>query len=296
MEKLQTIQWFPGHMTKTKRMMQADMKLVNIVVELLDARIPLSSRNPDIDELVNNKSRMVVLNKVDLADRRKTQQWVDYFAKKGIKTVSVDSKSGSGYNTIISSAKEILKDKIKLKEEKGMVGYKIKIMVVGVPNVGKSTFINKLAKRKTAKVEDRPGVTRGKQWVKIDKEVELLDTPGILWPKFEDNSVAEKLAFTGAVKDQIMDTELLTVRLLDILRIDYKENLKNVYKLKDEDFECENSFELLEMIAKKRGMLMPGGVSDTERASVMVLDEFRSSKIGKITLDDVRDFTDVNEG
>lgn len=285
MEQMQNIQWFPGHMTKTKRKIQASLKLVDAVAEIIDARIPKSSRNPDLDVLLGDKPRIVLLNKCDMADKNQTARWVEHFKSEKIAAIPIDCKSGKGLNSFIPTVKDVLSDKIKVWEDKGMSGRSIRVMIVGIPNVGKSSFINKMAKNTKAKVEDRPGVTRGNQWFSIGKGFELLDTPGVLWPKFNDNTVAENLAFTGAVKDQIMDTETLSLRLLEVLR-KYPNNLfLERFKLKKEDLESVDAIGLLELVGRKRGMLISGGEVDTERASIMILDEYRGGKLGAITLE-----------
>lgn len=285
MAQVQNIQWFPGHMTKTKRKIQASLKLVDIVAEIIDARIPVSSHNPDLDKLIQGKPRIVLMNKCDMADRAQTDRWVEYYRKKNIVAIPVDCKTGKGLNRFIPTVRDVLSDKIEKWEAKGMRNRSIHIMVVGIPNVGKSSFINKMAKKDSAKVEDRPGVTRGNQWFSIGQGMELLDTPGVLWPKFDDPEVGEKLAFTGAVKDQVMDTELLAFRLLEVMCRFPTQQFIERFKLQNVDLESVEAYDLLELIARKRGMLMSGGRVDTERASVMILDEYRSAKLGKITLE-----------
>lgn len=285
MSEMQNIQWFPGHMTKTKRQIQASLKLVDAVAEILDARIPLSSKNPDLQKLIQNKPKVVLLNKCDMANQTATSRWIDYYASQGITAIAVDCKSGKGLNKFAPAVNNVLSERRERLKAKGMVNPMLRIMIVGIPNVGKSSFINRVAKQNRAKVEDRPGVTRGNQWYSIAKNIEMLDTPGVLWPKFDDKIVGERLAFTGAVKDQILDTELLAVRLLDFLR-----NLKPAdfiarFKLEDIDLDAIDSYELLNVIGKKRGMLISGGEIDTERAAIMLLDEFRSGKLGRITLE-----------
>ena len=289
MEEIQKIQWFPGHMTKTKRKIESNLKLVDIVAEIIDARIPISSRNPDLDNLVKSKPRIILMNKCDMADPRQTALWIDYYKKCGIAAIAIDCKSSKGLNKFIPTVKDILSDKINSWKAKGMIARDIRIMVVGIPNVGKSSFINKMAKGNKAKVEDRPGVTRGNQWFSIGKGFELLDTPGVLWPKFEDPKVGENLAFTGAVKDQIMDTEYLAQRLLYTLKDEYENAIKARFKLEKFDIKDLSGKELLDLIGKKSGMLMQGGVIDTQRAATMVLDEFRGAKFAKITLERVGD-------
>lgn len=287
MSEAQTIQWFPGHMTKTRRKIQASLKLVDAVAEIIDARIPVSSRNPELHKIIENKPRIILMNKCDMADPSQTARWVSYYQKEGVLAIPVDCKSGRGLNQFIPKVRELLKDRIIQWEQKGMVNRTIRVMIVGIPNVGKSSFINRMAKQDRAKVEDRPGVTRGNQWFTIGKAFDLLDTPGVLWPKFDDPNVGEKLAFTGAVKDQIVDTEQLASRLLEVLRDEYSAMLAARYKLEKYDLRPLQGYELLELIGRKRGMLASGGEIDTERASIMVLDEFRSAKLGKITLEQV---------
>ena len=285
MSEAQTIQWFPGHMTKTRRKIQASLKLVDAVAEIIDARIPVSSRNPELHKIIENKPRIILMNKCDMADPSQTARWVSYYQKEGVLAIPVDCKSGRGLNQFIPKVRELLKDRIIQWEQKGMVNRTIRVMIVGIPNVGKSSFINRMAKQNRAKVEDRPGVTRGNQWFTIGKAFDLLDTPGVLWPKFDDPNVGEKLAFTGAVKDQIVDTEQLASRLLEVLRDEYSAMLAARYKLEKYDLRPLQGYELLELIGRKRGMLASGGEIDTERASIMVLDEFRSAKLGNITLE-----------
>ena len=257
------------------------------VAEIIDARIPVSSRNPELHKIIENKPRIILMNKCDMADPSQTARWVSYYQKEGVLAIPVDCKSGRGLNQFIPKVRELLKDRIIQWEQKGMVNRTIRVMIVGIPNVGKSSFINRMAKQNRAKVEDRPGVTRGNQWFTIGKAFDLLDTPGVLWPKFDDPNVGEKLAFTGAVKDQIVDTEQLASRLLEVLRDEYSAMLAARYKLEKYDLRPLQGYELLELIGRKRGMLASGGEIDTERASIMVLDEFRSAKLGKITLEQV---------
>lgn len=282
---MQNIQWFPGHMTKTKRQIQASLKLVDAVAEILDARIPLSSKNPDLQKLIQNKPKVVLLNKCDMANQTATSRWIDYYASQGITAIAVDCKSGKGLNKFAPAVNNVLSERRERLKAKGMVNPMLRIMIVGIPNVGKSSFINRVAKQNRAKVEDRPGVTRGNQWYSIAKNIEMLDTPGVLWPKFDDKIVGERLAFTGAVKDQILDTELLAVRLLDFLRSLKPADFIARFKLEDIDLDTIDSYELLNVIGKKRGMLISGGEIDTERAAIMLLDEFRSGKLGRITLE-----------
>ena len=281
---MKQIQWFPGHMAKTRRLIAANLSLVDAVVEIVDARAPLSSRNPEMDHMTRNKPRLVLLNKSDLADERTTQQWINYFRQNGSEALAVDCKSGKGLKAILPSIKNtVLKELMEKRAKNGMTGAAIRLMIVGIPNVGKSSLINKLAGSKRAKVEDRPGVTRTKQWVKLDNNTELLDMPGVLWPKFEDQDVAIRLAFTGAISDDILDIETLAMKLLAYLAENYPESLKDRYKieLSDED----TGLELLEKVGKKRGMMISGGEINTERAAITVIDEFRSGKLGRITLE-----------
>lgn len=285
MSEMQNIQWFPGHMTKTKRQIQASLKLVDAVAEIIDARIPVSSRNPDLDSIIQNKPRVVLMNKCDMADPSSTQKWINYFKNNGIVAIPIDCKTGRGINKFVSSVNEVLKEKIEKQKAKGLLNPTVRVMIVGIPNVGKSTFINRISKNRKAKAEDKPGVTRGNQWFTINKGFEVLDTPGVLWPKFEDKIVGERLAFTGAVKDQIMDTELLAMRLLDFLKVEKNPIFVERFKLQNEPIEDIESYELLELIGRKRGMLISGGEIDTERAAVMLLDEYRSAKLGKYTFE-----------
>lgn len=289
-------------MTKTRRMMEKCLPLVDAVVEILDARVPMSSRNPDIAALVQGKPRMIILNKCDGADDRQTAKWIEYFREQSILAIPADCRTGKGLNRFIPSVKELLSDLIARYEARGMSGRVLHLMVVGIPNVGKSSFINRMAGQKKAKVEDRPGVTRDKQWVMLDKDIELLDMPGVLWPKFEDMAVGEKLAFTGAVKDNVVDTELLACRLLIKLRSIAPEHLTERYKIKldtpeedemmasGETMGCISGYELLMRVGKARGMLISGGEIDTERAAIAVLDEFRSGKLGRITLESPEEY------
>jgi len=277
------IQWYPGHMTKTRRMMEENQKLIDIVVELLDARIPLSSRNPAIDEIFPNKPRLVLLNKADIADPKITAEWEKYFLSEGLGVKSISSTAGKSLNEIFSICKMILKDKIEHDKMRGLVNRPVKMMVVGIPNVGKSSFINKLSGKKSAVTGDRPGVTRGKQWIRLSNSFELLDTPGILWPKFEDPLVGEKLAFTGAIKDEIMDLEEVACKLLVLLSSRYPDSLSARYKMSD--FENLTGYELLQLLGRKRGFVISGGEIDTERAAKILLDEFRGAKLGRISLE-----------
>lgn len=281
------IQWYPGHMTKTRRQMEQDIKLVDLVVEIIDARIPISSRNPDINSIVKDKPRLIVLNRVDQADPEQTKRWVTYFKQEGHSVLETDAKTGKGVNRFSAVARESLSEQIQRWKEKGQVGRPVRAMVVGVPNVGKSTFINHVAKRKSAKAGDKPGVTRGKQWVAVDSSLDLLDTPGILWPKFEDEQTGLHLAFTGAVKAEIMDLETLAHYLMNLLSQRYPEALKQRYGIEIPD--GAQGWELVEAAARKRGFLITGGEVDLERMSRILLDEFRSGKLGNFTLETVED-------
>ncbi|MBE6765167.1 MAG: ribosome biogenesis GTPase YlqF [Clostridia bacterium] len=281
----QDIQWYPGHMTRTRRQMEASLKLVDAVAEIIDARIPVSSRNPDIDSITAGKPRIILLNKADCADQAATNEWINHFSSLGMKAIACDCRSGKGLGSFVPTVKNILSDKIAAWEKKGMKNRYLKLMVVGIPNVGKSSFINRMSKTSKAKVADRPGVTRGNQWFSVGGNVELLDTPGVLWPKFDDIEVGRRLAFTGAVKDTVLDTEQLACELLKIMSAEYADRLTERYKVIPDEYELPEL--LLEAIAKKRGMLISGGMPDTERASNILLDEFRAGKLGRITLEHV---------
>ena len=277
------IQWYPGHMTKTRRMMEEDLKLVDAVCEILDARIPISSRNPDIDAICGKKPRMVILNRIDMADSDLVNRWSAYFKNRGMAVIRTDCKSRKGINTFAPAVRQLLAEKLQRYAEKGQVGRPLKLMVVGIPNVGKSTFINQIAGKKGAKAENRPGVTRGKQWVNVDGGLLLLDTPGILWPKFDDPEVGLRLAYTGAVKDDILDTETLGCHLMELLAREYPAALTERYKIEiPETIDC---WELLQAAGRKRGFLISVGEVDTERMAKVLLDEYRSCKLGKFTLE-----------
>lgn len=288
MSETQSIQWFPGHMTKTKRQIEKTLKLVDAVAEIVDARVPVSSRNPILHKLIQGKPRVILLNKADMADPQQTARWIAYYKEKGITAIAVDCRNGKGMNQFIPTVRSVLKDKIASWERKGMVGRTIRVMVVGIPNVGKSSMINRLSKGSKAMVEDRPGVTRNNRWFTITKDFELLDTPGVLWPKFEDKTVGEHLAFTGAVKDAVVDVEQLAARLIETLRELYPNALTSRYKLDGLDLSAMQGYEILEAIGRSRGMLISGGEINTERAAIAVLDEFRGAKLGRITLEQVR--------
>ncbi|MBM6921496.1 ribosome biogenesis GTPase YlqF [Phocea massiliensis] len=282
--EIPSIQWFPGHMAKTRRLIGANLKLVDLVLEITDARIPQSSRNPELDRWIETKPRMIVLNKCDNADPAATKRWLSYYKKIGVPALACDCKTGAGISAFLPLVKQTLAPLIQKREAQGMAGRMIRIMVVGVPNVGKSSFINRVAGAKRAKAEDRPGVTRGKQWVSLDKDVELLDMPGVLWPKFEDPLVGEKLAFTGAVKDGVVDIELLAMRLLSYLADHYPQRLAERFKMTEID--GLDGYELLELAGRKRGMLISGGEVNTERAAITVMDEYRGGKLGKLTFEE----------
>ena len=278
------IQWFPGHMAKTRRMIGENLSAVDAVIEILDARIPASSRNPEIDRICGEKPRLVLLNKSGLADESVTARWVERYTQNGIVCLSCDCQSGSGIQRIAPALRSLCAEKLERYRDKGMEGRKLKTMVLGIPNVGKSSLINRLTGAKKAKVENRPGVTLDKQWVATGIGIDLLDMPGVLWPKFENQNVAANLAFIGSIKDDVLDIEELAVALISELKEIYPQLLKDRYKLTDEDLQGE-SYEILGTIARKRGMLLPGGVENTERASIMLCDEFRGSKMGRISLE-----------
>ena len=277
------IQWFPGHMTKARRMIEENLKMVDAVCEILDARIPSASRNPDIDELAVGKPRLVILNRIDLAAPAATAKWHAWFKGRGFAFIETDSRGGKGVAAFPAAVRSVLREKLEAYAAKGQAGRAVRVMILGIPNVGKSTFINKVAGRKAAAVSDRPGVTRGKQWITIDKGLELLDTPGILWPKFDSQEVGELLAVTGAVKDDILDRETLASNFLSRLMAEYPKVIEDRYKLTAAD--GENGYELLTAAAKKRGFLLRGGEYDTERMSAVLLDEYRGGKLGRLTLE-----------
>lgn len=275
------LQWYPGHMTKAKRQMQEDLKLIDLIIELVDARIPLSSRNPDIDELGKNKARLILLNKSDLADERYNEHWSAYFQKKGFYVVKVNAKSGAGLKSIQGVIQEACKAKIERDRRRGIKNRPIRAMVVGIPNVGKSTFINSYAGKACAKTGNKPGVTKGKQWIRLNKTLELLDTPGILWPKFEDQEVGKRLAFIGSIKDEILNLEELSLELLDYIRTNYPGLLNTRYGIEEEG----TPVSLLEAVADKRKCLIRGQEIDYAKAAGIVMEEFRNGKIGRITLE-----------
>jgi ribosome biogenesis GTPase A len=276
-------QWYPGHMTKAKRQMQEDIKLVDLVIELVDARIPMSSRNPDIDELGKNKARLILLNKADLADERQNAAWSAYFEQKGYFVVRMDARSKADIKPVNAAILDACKEKIERDRRRGIKNRPVRAMVVGIPNVGKSTFINSFAGRACAKTGNKPGVTKGKQWIRLNKSVELLDTPGILWPKFEDQSVGLKLALIGSIKDEILNIDEMSLELIRLLEkdADYMVALKNRYELDDES----DPVRLLEQVAKNRSCIKKGGELDYSKAAALVLDEFRSGTIGRMTLE-----------
>ena len=282
-ESAMNIQWYPGHMTKTRRMISDQLKHMDAVCEILDARVPLSSRNPDVEELTSGKPRLIVLNRVDLADPAATKAWAAYFRGRGFAVLEANAKQGQGVRQFPSAVRTLLSDKLASYAEKGQAGRMLRVMILGIPNVGKSTFINQAAKRKTAKAEDRPGVTRSKQWVPVDASLELLDTPGMLWPKFEDPEVGFRLACTGAVRDEIVDLEELASRLMAYLGRRYPQALLDRYKT--EVSEEDSGYDLLSKAGRKRGFVLRGGEIDTERMARILLDEFRSGKLGRFTLE-----------
>ncbi len=279
----QTVQWFPGHMAKTRRIIQSSLSLVDGVVELVDARIPYSSSNPELEQIIKNKPRIVLLNKCDVADPNATRLWIDYYKSKGIYALPVDCRTGKGLNAFIPTVKQALADVVEKNNNKGMSGKALRLMVVGIPNTGKSSFINRMAGNSKAKVADKAGVTRQQQWFPVGNGIELLDTPGVLWPKFEDSFVGDKLAFTGAVKDEVTDIETLSCRLLEVLAKTRPQAILERYKL--DDIDGLQGWEILELIGKKRGFLIKGGEIDCERTAVMLCDEFRGGRLGKITLE-----------
>ena len=274
-------QWYPGHMTKARRMMQENIKLIDLIIELVDARIPLSSRNPDIDELGKNKARLILLNKADLAEDRRNDEWLEFFKQKGYSAVKVNSKKGGGIKSIQSVIQEACREKTERDRKRGILNRPVRAMVVGIPNVGKSTFINALAGKACAKTGNKPGVTKGKQWIRLNKNVELLDTPGILWPKFEDQEVGLKLAFIGSIKDEILQTEELAAELIKFLNRTYPGVLGEKYKIEA----SEDPYETLERIAESRHCLTKGSGYDTEKAALILLDDFRNGHLGRITLE-----------
>lgn len=294
-ESKMNINWYPGHMAKTKRQIMEDLKLIDVVVETLDARIPVSSRNPDIEELTKNKAKLLILNKYDLADENENKKWISKFKKEEIEAVLVNSNNGEGINNAIKKVEEIYQKSQEKYANKGRIGKAIRVMVLGIPNVGKSSFINRITKKNSAVVGNKPGVTRQKQWVRIGQNIELLDTPGVLWPKFENEEIALNLAYTGTIKDDILQTIEVGFSLLTVLANNYLDNLVERYKLNKEEIlellqnenlpENERILEILHVIGKKRGALISGGNIDEEKTAKIILDDFRSGKIGRITLE-----------
>ena len=288
-----SINWFPGHMAKTRRQITEDLKMIDVVVEILDARIPNSSQNPDIRQITQNKKKIIILNKYDLADNAKTEKWIEYFNKKERKVVLADSLTGKGVNETTRQIQKIMEDEMQKMADKGRIGRKIRVMIVGIPNVGKSSFINRIAKKTSAEVGNKPGVTKQKQWIRINEKIELLDTPGVLWPKFENEKVAMNLAITGTIKDDILELTEVAYTLTKFMLENYRNNLLQRYSLDEkqineilnqEQAENENNYEIMQLIGKKRGAILGGRVDD-ERTSKLILDDFRSSKLGKITLE-----------
>lgn len=278
-----TLQWYPGHMAKTRRLIEDNLKMIDVVVEILDARIPISGRNPNFDDIVKSKPRLLVMNKADLADENATKEWIEWYASKGLRVIPISCTTGQGISTVLREARALVSDRIERDAQRGRTRT-LKLMMVGIPNVGKSSLINRLLGKASTKTGDRPGVTRGKQWLRIKGDAELLDTPGILPPKFEDQESAKRLAFTGAIKDEIINRELLAYSLCEYLRDNYREELCQRYKISD-DISGLEGYEVLELIGRRRGFVISGGEVDMERAANIVLDELRSAKIGKITLE-----------
>ena len=283
------INWYPGHMAKTKRQIIEDLNLIDVVIELLDARLPLSSRNPDIKEITKNKKKIIILNKVDLADDNLVKKWQEYFSKEAV-CLLTDANSGKGIDKVSKKIDEIMEEEKQRQAARGRVNKTIRVMILGIPNVGKSSFINKIAKRKALEVANRPGVTRQKQWIRISKNQELLDTPGVLWPKFQSEEISLNLAFSGTIKDDVLEITEIAYELLKKLNAEYKNNLLERYKISEEEYaeilKLENPmYELMKLIARKRGALLVGGRTDDEKTARIILDDFRSGKIGKITLE-----------
>ena len=293
-ENKTNINWYPGHMLKTKKQIIEDLKLIDVVIEILDARIPLSSQNPDIEKVVNNKKRIVLLNKCDLADEKETAKWISYFNKNGIKAMPTNSNLGKGTKEVLQQVENLMKDDIKKAAEKGRTNRNIRIMIIGIPNVGKSSFINRLVNKKSAEVGNKPGVTKQKQWVRIGKNIELLDTPGVLWPKFEDEKTANNIAYIGSIKDEVLPKTEIAYHLLELLYNNYKNELAQKYKLTEEDLSSiinsvqnDKVLVLMDLIARKRGAIISGGEIDYEKVSGAILTDFRTGKIGRITLEKI---------
>ena len=287
------LNWFPGHMAKTRRQIAEDLKMIDVVVEILDARIPMSSQNPDIRQITQNKKKIIVLNKYDLSDKNKTERWIEYFTQKGQKVVLADSLTGKGVNETVRQIQKVMEEDMQKMADKGRIGRKIRVMIVGIPNVGKSSFINRIAKKTSAEVGNKPGVTKQKQWIRINEKIELLDTPGVLWPKFESQKVAMNLAITGTIKDDILDLVEVAYTLTKFMLENYKENLLQRYSLEEKKIdeilqqdqaENENIYEIMQLIGRRRGAILGGNIDD-ERTAKLILDDFRSGKLGKITLE-----------
>ncbi len=290
------INWFPGHMAKTRKQMIEDLKLIDIVIEILDARIPISSQNPEIKQITQNKKKVIILNKYDMADENENKKWMEYFIKNGNKVVLVDANIGKGINETIKQLNSIMEEELQQIANKGRIGRKIRVMVVGIPNVGKSSFINRIAKKNSAEVGNKPGVTKQKQWIRVNEQIELLDTPGVLWPKFESEKVAMNLAYVGTIKDDILELTEIAYNLTKYLLQNYKNNLLERYSLNEKQVdeimnqpqeENQNIYEIMQLIGKKRGAIISGGNVDDEKTSRIILDDFRSGKLGKITLEKV---------
>lgn len=291
------INWYPGHMAKTKKQIIEDLKLIDVVIELLDARIPIASQNPDLKEIVGNKKKIVVLNKCDLADEKENKKWITYFEKEGVKAVLTDANSGYGIQEVTRQIENIMKEDLQKEAQKGRVGRQIRVMILGIPNVGKSSFINRVSKKTSAGVGNKPGVTRQKQWIRLQNNIELLDTPGVLWPKFDNEEVALNLSYIGTIKDEILDKTEIAFFLLKFLLQNYKANLLERYKLQEEEIQSiienvqnpnEQIMEVLYLIGKKRGAIVSGGNVDEEKVSNILLDDFRTGKLGKISLEKVK--------
>ena len=284
------INWYPGHMAKTKRQITEDLKLVDVVIELLDARIPKSSRNPDIQGMLKNKKKIVILNKSDLADEKETKKWIEYFKKKNILAIDVDSNQGKGIKQVSQAIEKIMEDELKIQNSKGRIRKTIRVMIVGIPNVGKSSFINRISKKTTMTVGNKPGVTRQKQWIRIGNQIELLDTPGVLWPKFESEEVGLNLAYTGSIKEEILEKTEIAYNLLKFLDENYSDDLYAKYKISEQEIDeikdnPQYTLELMYLIGKKRGALISGGNIDEEKVAKIILDDFKNGRIGKITLE-----------
>ena len=290
------INWYPGHMAKTKRQIEEDIKLIDIVVEIVDARIPVSSQNPDIREIVKNKKKIIALNKSDLADENETKKWIKYFEKNNIGSIDIDANSGKGINNLIKKVELMMNDELKENALKGRIGKSIRILVVGIPNVGKSSFINRISKKNSMEVGNKPGVTKKKQWIRVNNNIELLDTPGVLWPKFESQDVALKLAYTGTIKDEILPKVNVAFYLIKFMLNNYRKNIIERYKINEEELdtilnsqqeENEKNYEIMKLIGKKRGCIISGNQVDDDKVANIVLEDFRSGKLGKITLEKI---------